>query len=207
MRDFDPADAGVKTHGRDSIYPAPINPREREAACMSLQSSELFPLDAYMQVIILGRPQRSVSLARRLSIHDPLLFSLSLATKLSNLNVRFGYNTTGHSESPNLTTHHTSPKIQILSAQRGRKPNFSSPMHLTKLLPLTTIIAPALAGPAAYGVCQTGCAAVAVACYGAAGAVMGVTCGAAATPAVLACNAAYGSCQAACWAALALPTL
>ena len=79
-------------------------------------------------------------------------------------------------------------------------------MRLTKLIPMTTIITSALAGPAAYGVCQAGCAGVAVACYAAAGAVMGVTAGAAAPPAVIACNAAFGSCQAACAAALVMPT-
>ena len=80
-------------------------------------------------------------------------------------------------------------------------------MHLTKLIPLAAITTTTLAGPAAYGICQAGCASVAVACYAGAGAVMGVTCGAAAPPAVLACNSAYGTCQAACWAALALPTV
>ena len=80
-------------------------------------------------------------------------------------------------------------------------------MHLTKLIPLATIVSTVLAGPAAYGVCQAGCAGVAGACYAAAGAVMGVTYGAAATPAVLACNTAYGTCQAACWAALVAPTV
>lgn len=79
-------------------------------------------------------------------------------------------------------------------------------MQLTKFIPLATIITTTLAGPAAYGICQAGCATVAVACYAAAGAVMGVTYGAAATPAVLSCNAAYGTCQGACWAALAAPT-
>ena len=33
-------------------------------------------------------------------------------------------------------------------------------------------------GPLAYGICQTGCNALAVACYAAAGATMGVTFGA-----------------------------
>ena len=79
-------------------------------------------------------------------------------------------------------------------------------MRLTKLVPITTFMTTALAGPAAYGLCQAGCGAVAVACYAAAGAVMGVTYGAAATPAVLACNTAYGTCQAACAAAILLPT-
>lgn len=63
------------------------------------------------------------------------------------------------------------------------------------------------AGPAAYGICQAGCAAVVVACYAGAGAVFGtVTAGAAVPAAVIACNSAYGTCQAACWAALITPT-
>lgn len=63
------------------------------------------------------------------------------------------------------------------------------------------------AGPAAYGICQAGCAAIAVACYAAGGAVFGtVTAGAAIPAAIVACNAAFGTCQAACWAALIAPT-
>uniref|UniRef100_T1JSV6 Cysteine-rich protein n=1 Tax=Tetranychus urticae TaxID=32264 RepID=T1JSV6_TETUR len=57
------------------------------------------------------------------------------------------------------------------------------------------------AGPAAYGICQTGCNAVAVACYAAAGATMGVTFGASAPASVIACNAGLGVCMAACVAA------
>lgn len=63
------------------------------------------------------------------------------------------------------------------------------------------------AGPAAYGVCQAGCAALAVACYAAAGAVFGtVTAGVGTAPAILACNVAFGKCSAACIAAGFLPT-
>lgn len=63
------------------------------------------------------------------------------------------------------------------------------------------------AGPAAYGICQAGCAAIVVACYAAGGAVFGtVTAGAAIPAAIVACNSAYGTCQAACWAALFTPT-
>ncbi|KAI0779875.1 hypothetical protein C8Q74DRAFT_1367694 [Fomes fomentarius] len=64
------------------------------------------------------------------------------------------------------------------------------------------------AGPLAYGLCQTGCNAVVVACYGAAGAVFGtVTAGVAVAPAIVACNAALGVCSAACAAtALIAPT-
>jgi hypothetical protein len=63
------------------------------------------------------------------------------------------------------------------------------------------------AGPAAYGICQAGCAALAVACYAAAGAVFGtVTAGVGTPAAILACNAAFGQCSAACIAAGFLPT-
>lgn len=63
------------------------------------------------------------------------------------------------------------------------------------------------AGPAAYGICQAGCAAVVVACYAASGATFGTITGGAAIPAVIvACNSAFGTCQAACWAALVAPT-
>ncbi|ORY12622.1 hypothetical protein BCR34DRAFT_289991 [Clohesyomyces aquaticus] len=62
------------------------------------------------------------------------------------------------------------------------------------------------AGPAAYGVCQAGCAAVVVACYGAAGFTWGATLGASAPATIIACNTTFGTCQAACWAALFTPT-
>ncbi|KAL3070296.1 hypothetical protein niasHS_016123 [Heterodera schachtii] len=76
------------------------------------------------------------------------------------------------------------------------------------LLMISLLVAHSHAGPAAYGVCQAGCAAVVVACYGAAGVVFGtITAGVGTPPAIMACNAAYGSCQAACWAALFSPTL
>ncbi|KAI1312583.1 hypothetical protein F5Y03DRAFT_340889 [Xylaria venustula] len=62
------------------------------------------------------------------------------------------------------------------------------------------------AGPAAYGLCQTGCAAVVTACYAAAGYTWGATLGASAPATILACNTAFGTCQAACWAAAIAPT-
>ncbi|KAF1911237.1 hypothetical protein BDU57DRAFT_462016 [Ampelomyces quisqualis] len=65
----------------------------------------------------------------------------------------------------------------------------------------------ASAGPAAYGVCQAGCSAVVMACYGAAGFTWGATLGATAPATILACNAAYGTFQAACAAVLLAPTL
>jgi hypothetical protein len=63
------------------------------------------------------------------------------------------------------------------------------------------------AGPAAYGICQAGCAALAVACYAAGGAVFGTVTAGVGTPAViLGCNLAFGKCSAACIAAGFLPT-
>ncbi|KAI8349665.1 hypothetical protein BD560DRAFT_439151 [Blakeslea trispora] len=55
------------------------------------------------------------------------------------------------------------------------------------------------AGLASYGVCQTGCNAVAAACYAATGAVFGtVTAGAGTPAAILSCNTAHGVCMAHC---------
>jgi hypothetical protein len=63
------------------------------------------------------------------------------------------------------------------------------------------------AGPAAYGICQAGCAAVVVACYAAAGFIFGTVTVGASTPAtILACNAAFAKCSAACAAVALLPT-
>ncbi|KAK7517631.1 hypothetical protein IWZ03DRAFT_359704 [Phyllosticta citriasiana] len=85
-------------------------------------------------------------------------------------------------------------------------------MRLTKsksLISIPMLLAlPSLstAGPAAYGICQAGCAGVVVACYGAAGFTFGTVLAAAAPPAIAACNGAYGSCQAACAGVLLAPT-
>ncbi|KAG9233117.1 hypothetical protein BJ875DRAFT_379222 [Amylocarpus encephaloides] len=74
------------------------------------------------------------------------------------------------------------------------------------LIPVVTFTTLASAGPAAYGICQAGCAAVVTACYAGAGFTWGATLGASAPATILACNAAFGTCQAACWAALIAPT-
>ena len=63
------------------------------------------------------------------------------------------------------------------------------------------------AGPLAYGICQTGCNALAVSCYAAAGFTFGaVTAGAGIPAAIIGCNAALGVCMAACVAAGFAPT-
>lgn len=70
------------------------------------------------------------------------------------------------------------------------------------------IISTADAGPLAYGICQTGCNAIVVSCYAAAGFTFGtVTAGAGVPAAIIACNAALGTCMAACIAAGFAPTL
>ena len=62
-------------------------------------------------------------------------------------------------------------------------------------------------GLLAYGICQSGCNGVAVACYAAAGVTFGtVTGGLGAPPAILACNGALGACMTACVAAGLAPT-
>ncbi|KAN0072721.1 hypothetical protein V8E54_008835 [Elaphomyces granulatus] len=63
------------------------------------------------------------------------------------------------------------------------------------------------AGPAAYGVCQAGCAAVVMACYSAGGFTWGATLGATAPATIIGCNTAFGICQTACATTLLAPTL
>ncbi|KAJ5930794.1 hypothetical protein N7466_006287 [Penicillium verhagenii] len=63
------------------------------------------------------------------------------------------------------------------------------------------------AGPAAYGVCQAGCAALVMACYSAAGFTWGVAMGATIPASIVTCNSAFGTCQAACASVLLAPTL
>ena len=74
------------------------------------------------------------------------------------------------------------------------------------ILTLIAITTVAQAGPAAYGVCQAGCAGVVMACYSAAGFTWGATLGASAPPTILACNTTFGTCQASCAAVLLAPT-
>lgn len=79
---------------------------------------------------------------------------------------------------------------------------------LVVLFIASLLIANTNAVPFASGICYAGCAAVAVACFSAAGFTFGTVPGAviAATPALAACNAAFGVCEAACMAAMFAPT-
>jgi hypothetical protein len=78
---------------------------------------------------------------------------------------------------------------------------------LATLATATILIGQSVAGPAAYGLCQTGCSALVVACYTAAGATFGtVVAAAAAPPAILGCNAAFGACSAKCALVALAPT-
>ena len=72
---------------------------------------------------------------------------------------------------------------------------------------LAMFIQIAQSGLLAYGICQTGCNTVWVACVAAAGGTAGVSTGGVAVPAaIVACNAAQGTCMAACVAAGLSPT-
>ncbi|KAF8808937.1 cysteine-rich protein [Phlegmacium glaucopus] len=64
------------------------------------------------------------------------------------------------------------------------------------------------AGPIAYGICQTGCNALAVTCYAAAGYTFGTVVASPAAPAVVqSCNAGLAACSTACaTVALLAPT-
>jgi hypothetical protein len=82
----------------------------------------------------------------------------------------------------------------------------STSLKMKSLLLAFIFPALTLGGPAAYGICQGGCAAVVMACYGAAGFTWGATLGVTAPASIIACNAAFGTCQAACAAVLLAPT-
>jgi hypothetical protein len=79
-------------------------------------------------------------------------------------------------------------------------------MKAIHTVPLLGMVAPVLAGPVGYGVCQAGCSTVVVACYAAAGCTFGTVLAAGAPAAIVGCNSAYGTCQAACAAVLLVPT-
>ncbi|KAI9281927.1 zygote-specific protein-like protein [Sporodiniella umbellata] len=69
-------------------------------------------------------------------------------------------------------------------------------------------ISGAYCGPLAYAVCQSGCNALVVSCYAAAGAVFGTVTGGSGVPAAItSCNTGLGICMSACIAAGCAPTL
>jgi hypothetical protein len=64
-----------------------------------------------------------------------------------------------------------------------------------------------LVGTLAYGMCQSGCNAVVVACYSAAGFTFGTVTAGLGTPlAIIGCNVALGTCMASCAAIALAPT-
>ncbi|KAI0859552.1 hypothetical protein F4860DRAFT_249266 [Xylaria cubensis] len=82
-----------------------------------------------------------------------------------------------------------------------------APLSTYNMKPTTSLFAALLAstpivsaGPAAYGICQAGCAAVVTACYAAAGFTWGATAGLSIPATIVACNTGFGTCQAACCA-------
>ncbi|KAG2102811.1 uncharacterized protein F5147DRAFT_706829 [Suillus discolor] len=81
--------------------------------------------------------------------------------------------------------------------------NFKS---LALLLTAAAVPQVAVAGPLAYGICQTGCNGLAVACYAGAGFTFGVALPLA-PPVLIACNVALGSCMVACATVVFAPTL
>jgi hypothetical protein len=76
------------------------------------------------------------------------------------------------------------------------------------IVTLLSLLGYSQAGLLSYGICQTGCNAVVVACYSAAGATFGtVTAGAAAPAVIIGCNAALGVCMSGCIAAGCIPVI
>ena len=80
-------------------------------------------------------------------------------------------------------------------------------ISLYSVMIMSLIMTPTHAGPLSYGICQTGCNTLWVACVSAGGGVAGVSTGGAGVPAaILGCNAANGVCMATCAALLLTPT-
>lgn len=78
--------------------------------------------------------------------------------------------------------------------------------YIISLIFIFFLIQNANCGPAVYGICQSGCAVVVVACYSAAGFTFGtVTAGAGVPAVILGCNSAFGLCSAKCAAIGLLP--
>ncbi|KAH9917906.1 uncharacterized protein BXZ73DRAFT_105426 [Epithele typhae] len=70
---------------------------------------------------------------------------------------------------------------------------------LSSLLAAALLATGAQAGPALYGICQTGCNTLAFACYAGAGFTFGtVTAGLGIPAVIVGCNTALGTCSAAC---------
>jgi hypothetical protein len=79
--------------------------------------------------------------------------------------------------------------------------------HIVKIV-IYYLIHTVKAGPLAYGICQSGCNALAVACYAAAGSTFGtVTSGGGVPLAIIACNSGLGICMSGCVAAGVSPTV
>jgi hypothetical protein len=75
------------------------------------------------------------------------------------------------------------------------------------IIVFTATVLQVCGGPLAYGICQTGCNALVVSCYAAAGFTFGtVTAGAGVPAVIVSCNSALGFCMTACVAAGFAPT-
>jgi hypothetical protein len=106
----------------------------------------------------------------------------------------------------------TSPHPQVYESivvlNRKSTPAMKFP-HLKPLIAFgatVSLIGTTSAGPLAYGVCQSGCAAVVMACYSAAGFTWGATLAVTAPATIILCNSAFGQCSAACAVVALTPT-
>lgn len=77
---------------------------------------------------------------------------------------------------------------------------------LLRIIAIATLPLFVESGIVSYGVCQTGCNALAVACYAAAGFTMGVPIPGSTPAAIMACNAALGTCMGYCALIIFTPT-
>jgi hypothetical protein len=85
--------------------------------------------------------------------------------------------------------------------------HFFKSTNVLAALATALLVGQATAGVLAYGVCQSGCSVLGVACYSAAGFTFDTVAAIAAPPAIVACNTALGTCSGKCALAVLLPIL
>jgi len=100
----------------------------------------------------------------------------------------------------------TTIALRTFNLQHTSSPTTTTEMKLATFADIGALagLPSAFAGPIAYGLCQSGCNDLVVACYAGAGFTFGTIAAPLAPPAIMACNAALGTCSAACATAVLL---
>ncbi|TVY43126.1 hypothetical protein LOCC1_G005061 [Lachnellula occidentalis] len=167
----------------------------------------IYPVASAPAIVLLGYHTMASHCLKPILLNQKSNILLSHRRKCSVKMNQLSRNSTPHRSSP---LPFLQPKLHILTTSLPRKIHsiYTQTMKISRIIAAALSTTLVIAGPAAYGICQGGCATLAVACYSAAGATFGTVVAAPAAPAViLTCNAALGTCYATCAALLIAPTL